>query len=236
MPTQWTLDLVTTGAVPDEHRYDALHFTACAFFEQPTDDHDADTKPFAVRLMSNGQLAHEMTLTWLRDEPPAAAVIPTTLQLSSVRAEVVGLRVSKVALDSLGGESASRIEYRVVTPARFRHHGHDYLLPDPHLTFRNLARRLQAVRPAPIPDEVVRELAGNVEVLRHNIRTQPFVWHHRRKAGFTGTVTFGVPSTCSDAARRLFAQLNHFAALGGIGHGTTHGLGVVDVRAVPGSP
>ena len=63
----------------------------------------------------------------------------------------------------------------------------------------------------------------------HDIHTEPYVWHGARSAGFIGTVSLGLPRSASPGAYRLFATLNGFALIAGLGHGTTHGLGAVDL-------
>jgi CRISPR-associated endoribonuclease Cas6 len=225
MPTQWTLELAEAGAVAGAHRYDVLHGVACAFFEQDSSDHDAGLKPFTVRL----DLGTRLTLTWLPDDPPPPAVIPTRLRLGSAQVEVTGFRMHKAALDTIGANLAGgRVRFRTSSPVKFRHHGRDYPLPDPHLTFAGLARRWQRLHPV-ADDQSIRELVNAVVVYRHNIHTESFVWHGQPSAGFVGTVTFGLPHTCSPDLRGLFATLCGFAAFAGLGHGTTHGLGAVDV-------
>jgi CRISPR-associated endoribonuclease Cas6 len=228
MPTQWTFDLDLTTDLADGYRYDVLHAVTCRFFEQPDSDHDAEHKPFAVRLTSPTPARSTLTLSWLSDDPAPATVIPTTFQLGPNHTNVTGLHMRKTPLADLGASpTGSRVTYRVLSPTKFRHHGRDYPLPDPYLTYNSLARRYRALSPDNVTDDTAREVARSVVVYSHDIRTQPFTWHDATSAGFIGSVTFGLPRACTPAARSLFATLNDFATIAGIGHGTTHGLGAV---------
>jgi hypothetical protein len=231
MPTQWTIDLALTADVAGHYRYDALHAVACGFFEQSGSDHDSERKPFAVRLAEQSAVGATLALVWLPDEPPPATVTPTTLRLGPCHGEVTAFRVTKTLLAGLGcGATPGRVRLRALSPTKFRHHGRDYPLPDPHLTYHGLARRVSALSPGIIVDDVVRELTRSVVVYDHDIRTESFSWHGGRSAGFVGSVTFGIPRTCGPAVRRAFAVLNEFAAIAGVGHGTTHGLGAVRIE------
>jgi CRISPR/Cas system endoribonuclease Cas6 (RAMP superfamily) len=61
----------------------------------------------------------------------------------------------------------------------------------------------------------------------------PVTWHGQRTAGFVGTVVFGLSAKASAQTGRLFATLSRFAGYAGLGHGTTHGLGAVNVATSP---
>jgi len=237
MPTKWTLDLTLTAALSDDYRYDVLHGIACAFFEQPASDHDAEHKPFSVRLSAPTPTGARLELAWLPDTPPPATAVPATLRLGPHQADITAFDVRKVPLASLGADSGvSRVRYRTMSPVKYRHHGRDYPLPDPYLTYSSLIRRYLALAPEP-PRQFdagsIRELPRSVVVYGHDIRTQAFTWHGRRSAGFVGWVSFGLPHDCSPLARRLFATVNDLAAIAGIGHGTTHGLGAVETNNRP---
>jgi hypothetical protein len=234
MPTQWTFDLALTTELADEYRYNVLHALACAFFEQADSDHESESKPFVVRLAGPTPNGSRLTLTWLPDDPPPAAVIPAKLRLGPHHVEVTALHMHTIPLAGLGaGASASRVRYSTLSPTKFRHHGRDYPLPDPYLIYTTLLRRYRALHPHTGEHHPAPELPRNVVIYQHDIRTQHFTWHGRRSAGFVGTVTFGLLHTCSDHDRRLFTALNHLAAIAGIGHGTTHGLGAVDTEHLP---
>jgi hypothetical protein len=234
MPTKWILDLTLTAALSDDYRYDVLHGIACAFFEQPASDHDAEHKPFAVRLSAPTPTGARLELAWLPDTPPPATAVPTTLRLGPHQADIVAFNAHKLPLASLGTESGvTRVRYRTLSPVKYRHHGRDYPLPDPYLTYSGLIRRyltLATEIPEPVDADTIRELPRSVVVYGHDIRTQTFTWHGRRSAGFVGWVNFGLPHDCSPNARRLFATVNDLAAIIGIGHGTTHGLGAVEIE------
>jgi len=229
MPTQWTLDLALTSALAERSHYDILHSLACNFFEQPDSDHDAEHKPFTIRMDTPTPAGTRLTFAWLPDEPPPVSAVPTTLRLGPHHVEVTGFRTRKTTLEHLGADTPGRrVRFRFVSPTKFRQYGHDYPLPDPHLTYAGLARRYLQVKPG--PDDVARELARTVVVYQHNIHTATFTWHGRRSAGFLGTVTFGIPDHSPPAVQRLFAGLNHLATIAGLGHGTTHGLGATDIQ------
>jgi hypothetical protein len=235
MPTKWTLDLALTSALGDDYRYDVLHAIACAFFEQAASDHDAEHKPFTVRLSAPMPTGSRLELAWLPDTPPPATVVPTTLRLGPHHVDITSFRAQKLPLASLGtGTGANRARYRAVSPAKHRHHGRDYPLPDPYLTYSGLIRRYLALDPEPVDADTIRELPRSVVVYGHDIRTQNFTWHGRRSAGFVGWVTYGLPH-CSPPARRLFSTVNDLAAIAGIGHGTTHGLGAVEIDTQAGT-
>jgi CRISPR/Cas system endoribonuclease Cas6 (RAMP superfamily) len=127
------------------------------------------------------------------------------------------------------------VRYRTLSPVKIRHHSRDYPLPDPYLTYTGLIRRYRILRPDLVDEDSAVELPRDVVVYSHDIRTQPFTWHGDRSAGYVGRVTFGVTQKCSPPARTLFAVLNNFATIAGLGHGTTHGLGAVEVDHQPNS-
>ena len=94
-----------------------------------------------------------LELAWLPDTPPPATAVPTTLRLGPHQADISAFHVRKVPLASLGaGSGASRVRYRTLNPVKYRHHGRDYPLPDPYLTYSGLLRRYLALAP---------ELPGN---------------------------------------------------------------------------
>lgn len=230
MPTQWTLDLALDTLVSDNYRYDVLHALACTFFEQSDADHDADNKPFTVRLAQPTPAGTRLTLAWLRDDPPPATVVPTALRLGPRHVDVIAFRADKTPLNTLGGTStAHRIHFEVTSPTKFRHNGSDYPLPDPYLTYAGLARRLHVLSPNSVDVNLARSLARSIVIYRHDIHTEAFTWHGSPSAGFTGSVTFGIPTTSPLDSRRLFIKLTHFATIAGVGHGTTHGLGAVQL-------
>lgn len=230
MPTQWTLDLSLTKPVDERYRHDVLHALACMFFEQPDDNHDADIKPFTVRLDPPTATGSRLTLTWLRPDPPPTAAVPTALRLGPHQTDVTAFRSTKIPLTVDAPVGNRRVTFDVRSPATFRHNGSDYPLPDPYLTFSGLARRLLATNPASINADHARTLARSIIVHDHDIQTRPFLWHGNPTTGFIGPVTFGIPTTTTPDNRRLFAILNNFAPAAGIGRGTTHGLGAVNVE------
>jgi Uncharacterized conserved protein len=234
MPTQWTLDLALTTDLAEQYRYDVIHALACRFFEQPDADHEAEHKPFAARLGPASATGSVLTLAWLRDDPPPAAAVPTSLRLGPHHVEVTAFRTDKRPHARLGTQPhTGRIRYQTLSPTKFRHHGNDYLLPDPYLTYSGLVRRYRLVNPSAVSDELARDLPRSVIVHHHDIHTEPVTWHGHPTVGFVGTVTFGLSRTCSREGRQLFAKLNDFAAIAGIGHGTTHGLGAVETCPEP---
>jgi CRISPR/Cas system endoribonuclease Cas6 (RAMP superfamily) len=226
VPTQWTLELASSVDLHSQWRYDTLHGIACGFFEQSGSDHDADSKPFAVR--HHDRL---LTLTWLAETPPPVTATPVAVRFRArpVPVDAVSTRRSTYAADMHTPIGSRRVRLTFVSPTLFRKRGSDYVLPDPYLTYSSLGRRYLAVHPDGCTDEDVRTLAQTAVIYDHDIRTEPFAWHGSRSAGFIGTVTFGLPHTYTEPVRRLFSTLNRFAQLAGVGHGTTHGLGAVDV-------
>ncbi|KWX00142.1 hypothetical protein TH66_14610 [Carbonactinospora thermoautotrophica] len=234
MPTRWTIDLAEDPGDPLHTRYDAVHGIACALLEHPHSDHTATTKPFAARVTPTpGGLAAgpRITLTWLTDPPPAVT-IPAALPVGPWRVPVVATGQEIIPYPALeAAPVAYRVRFDVTSPAVFHHHGRDYPLPDPHITYTSLARRYLALRGATgtLTPEQARELAKTVTVRDHDIRTRPFTWHGRVSVGFTGTVTFHIPRDTPHPLAAAFTTLSLFAGLAGLGRGTTHGLGAVTV-------
>jgi hypothetical protein len=234
VPTQWTLNLahsVDLRSATDQAAspHDVLHAVGCSFFSEADADHDADTKPFATHPVGPLHAIAGLTMTWLPDRLPPAA-IPTHTRLRGTTITITAMRHRSTPVARLGAElTGRRVRLAVTTPAHFRHHGRDYPLPDPYIMYTSLGRRLCAANPNTAAPEQLRELAQSVVVYTHDIHTEPFTWHGTRSAGFIGTVTVGIPIQTPPPIRRLFNTLNGFAAFAGIGHGTTHGLGAVTV-------
>ena len=143
---------------------------------------------------------------------------------------VLASTVERVPLAALtDSDRPERVRFDVLSPALFSRNGTDYPLPDPRVVYASLARRLAGATGPP----QVRELAGAVRLYRHDIHTEPVTWHGQRTAGFVGTVVFGLSAKASAQTARLFATLSRFAGYAGLGHGTTHGLGAVNVATSP---
>ncbi len=120
----------------------------------------------------------------------------------------------------------------------FSRNGADYPLPDPQVVFGGLARRLVAAEPAAsglASDQAVRAVLAAVRIYRCDVRTERVSWEGQVTAGFVGSVVFGLSARTGPDGAALFGALSRFAAFAGLGRGTTHGLGAVDVT-VDGDP
>ncbi|KXK58999.1 hypothetical protein AWW66_26580 [Micromonospora rosaria] len=207
--------------------HDHLHALACRIFEGPNEAHHADDKPFTARLLGPAATCLGVTLTWLPDTPPPVTVLPEQLRLGSRKYDVTGAQMRRTPLEHLADVTPGRrVRLAVTTPAKFRQHGRDYPLPDPYLIYSTLARRFRSAG-GQATDDDVRDLSRSALLYAHDIHTEAYQWHNTTTAGFVGTISLGLPRTASPTVTRLFATLNGFATLAGIGHGTTHGLGAV---------
>jgi len=224
--------------LPDLATPDRLHAVACGMLETADGGHADGDKPFAVRplLPASGDVAGwELGLCWLVEQPPPRPVGDgmTAVRFGPRTVSVLASTVERVPLATLTDVARpERVMFDVLSPALFSRSGSDYPLPDPRLVYAGLGRRLAGVAG---PDQV-RELAGAVRLYRHDIRTEPVSWHGQRTAGFIGTVVFGLSGKASTETARLFAMLSRFAGYAGLGHGTTHGLGAVNVVVQPPPP
>lgn len=227
----WNVDLAKKPPSYGPSRYDDLHRLACRFFEADGADHGAEDKQFAIRLTSDQRIVY----TWLGAEPPPGQTPPRTVKINGDLVPTIACRVARIPYQRLeAGAPMRRAALVVTTPAKFRHNGRDYPLPDPHITFSSLGRHYLKLRPAAASADQVRALARAVVVYSHDIHTERFTWHGRDSAGFVGRVEFGIPRATGEPMWRLFGTLCRFAALAGLGHGTTHGLGATDLQ--PGDP
>lgn len=228
MPVSWQLELAMQPKRPLRRRFDVLHAIACRFFEGPGVHHEAGEKCFAIRL-DRPQDDRLLRLTWLNDHVSPAVEIPEKLQVGEEMIPIASVQQSELsftAIESVRLQTSWRL--RVETPALFRHHGLNYLLPDPQVMFAGLSRRHRSLSPDTSPDDdLVRQLGRLVAVVRHELRTERFSWHGRTDAGFVGVVELGLSRAASAEATRAFTTLGSFAGVAGLGRGTTHGLGAV---------
>ncbi|RKN33828.1 CRISPR system precrRNA processing endoribonuclease RAMP protein Cas6 [Micromonospora musae] len=229
MPTQWTINLATPVDLSAQPYHDHLHAFACGFFQEGDEAHHADDKPFTARLQGPPDKCAGVILSWLPDTPPPATGIPQRLRFGAHWCEVTEARIQRIPLERLTDSvPARRVRLMVTTPAKFRQHGRDYPLPDPYLIYSTLARRFRSAG-GQATDDDVRELSRTALLYAHNIHTEPYTWHGARSAGFLGTISLGLPRTAPPGVSRLFATLNGFMVIAGLGHGTTHGLGSTEL-------
>ncbi|WP_204293226.1 CRISPR system precrRNA processing endoribonuclease RAMP protein Cas6 [Micromonospora gifhornensis] len=213
----------------EQPHHDHLHALACQIFEDAGGAHHADDKPFTARLLGPPDKCAGVVLTWLPDTPPPVAAPPERLRFGARWCEVTGAQMRRIPLDRLAERTPGRrVRLAVVTPAKFRQHGRDYPLPDPYLIYSTLARRFRSAG-GQAADDDVRELSRSALLYAHDIHTEPYRWHGTTSAGFIGTITLGLPRAATPSACRLFASFNGFALIAGLGHGTTHGLGAIDL-------
>ncbi|GGM66662.1 hypothetical protein GCM10011608_59980 [Micromonospora sonchi] len=223
------LDLATPIDLGVQPYHDHLHALACQIFEDASEAHHADDKPFTARLLGPPDKCVGVVLNWLPDTSPPVAALPERLRFGAHWCEVTGAQMRRIPLDRLADTAQGRrVRLAVVTPAKFRQHGRDYPLPDPYLIYSTLARRFRSAG-GQAADDDVRDLSRSALLYAHDIHTEKYRWHGTTSAGFIGTIALGLPRTATPSASRLFAILNGFAVIAGLGHGTTHGLGAVDV-------
>lgn len=230
MPRQWALELAAEPARPIAWRFDVLHAIACSVFERPGDAHDAADKAFTIRAYRR-----TVVLSWLDDRNPPTVRPQEPLMVGDEKIAVAGVRetVWKYAEFETGPMTAE-LGFKVSTPALFRHHGRNYPLPDPYITFASLARRYRAYRPeVDLDDDLIKDLGRAAMITSHRIRTERFPWHGRTDSGFVGTFAFRLGSEASTRARAAFGTLGAFAGIAGLGRGTTHGLGATTVTGQP---
>jgi len=235
VPTRWRVVLPPERDLRELATPDRLHAVACGLFETAGSGHGDGDKPFAVRplLPASGEVAGwELGLCWLAAGPPPRPADSgmTTVRFGPKTVPVLAATVERVPLAALADSvRPERVRFDVLSPALFSRNGTDYPLPDPRVVYASLARRLAGATDPPR----LRELAGAVRLYRHDIHTEPVSWHGQRTAGFVGTVVFGLSAKASAQTARLFATLSRFAGYAGLGHGTTHGLGAVNVVTSP---
>jgi hypothetical protein len=233
MPRQWTLELAAEPQRPVGWRFDVLHAIACSVFEQPDGGHGANEKPFTVRTGEHG--TRTIVLTWLDDRNVPVVRLPELIVVGDEKIALGKIQESAYDYDEIeAAPAATGLGFTVSTPALFKHHGYNYALPDPYVTFASLARRYRAYRPESGPDDdLIRELGRTVMIVRHRIKTERFSWHGRTDFGFTGDVEFTLGATADRQIREAFGTLGAFAGVAGIGRGTTHGLGATTVTTKP---
>jgi CRISPR-associated endoribonuclease Cas6 len=233
MPRQWTLELAAEPERPMGWRFDVLHAIACSVFEQPDGRHDSNEKAFAVRTGLHS--TRTIVLTWLDDLNVPVAGPPELILVGDEKIPLAGIQETAYGYDEIeAGPITTELGFTVSTPALFKHHGHNYPLPDPYITFASLARRYRTYRPETGPDDdLIRELGRTIMIVRHRIKTERFSWHGRTDSGFTGEVEFTLGAGAGRQAREAFGRLGTFAGIAGIGRGTTHGLGATTVRTRP---
>jgi CRISPR-associated endoribonuclease Cas6 len=228
MPTRWTLTLPADARLGVLATPDRLHGLACRAFESEDVDHTGGDKPFAVRPLRRQDApvpGWALVLSWQRHGTPP---VPAQVRLGPVTVPVVATTTETATFAAIaGGDPAERVTLAVRSSATFSRNGSDYPLPDPAVMYMSLARRFTAAG-WPVGDEV-RDLARAVRLYRHDIHTEPVSWHGQRTAGFVGSVTVGLSGHAPDGAARLFGALSRFAEYAGVGRGTTHGFGAVDV-------
>lgn len=230
MPIQWTLKLAEPVNLEKSTWPDILHAIGCQFFEQPSTNHTVNHKPFTTRHAGELHTLTGVVLNWLLDQPPPVADIPEELRLGTNIRIVEETNIRRTRFTDIATKDAGRrIKLAFTTPTHIRHHGTNYLLPDPYLVYTGLGRRLRSLHPDSCTDEHLRVLTHAVVIHEHDIHTETFSWHGTRSTGFLGTTTFGIPATTSTETHSLFRTLNGLATIAGVGHGTTHGLGAVRI-------
>lgn len=236
MPTRWNLDLtdeVVTGlgSGSDELYRLARHFL---FPDGIEDKRDEEPRPFAVRAgHPDDRLGRgpRITLSWLKEdgEPPRPAS-PPVVTCGRKQTEVAAASRQSIPYETL--ETApvtTRVRFSFHTPAVIKHHDHDYPLPEPYVTYVSLGRRYLALRQGTLTWDLVRDVARSAAVRDHDVRTRDCRWEGHTHVGYTGTATFAVSDDAPAEVREAFTTLSLFAGLAGLGRGTTHGLGAVDV-------
>jgi hypothetical protein len=233
MPKQWSLELAAAPQRPVRWRFDVLHAIACSVFEKPNSGHGANEKPFTVRTGEHD--TRTIVLTWLDDRNVPIVRLPELIVVGDEKIPLATIQESAYGYDEIEAASTTTgLGFTVSTPALFKHHGYNYALPDPYVTFASLARRYRAYRPETGPDDdLIRELGRTVMIVRHRIKTERFSWHGHTDFGFTGDVEFTLGATADHQTREAFGTLGAFAGVAGMGRGTTHGLGATTVTTQP---
>jgi hypothetical protein len=228
MPTLWMLDLDEKTDIRHKSHYDSLHGIACRIFEQPESNHTANDKAFAVRLSPQaGEFGlSRLTFAWLDDATVPDPETPEKIQFGPHHIVVVSHQTRTVPYETLEALSPrTRIRFSMTSPTVFSHRETDLPLPDPYVTFASLTRRYAGLRQGPWSADVLRRLPSEVTVTEPEVRAQSFHWHGTRTGGFVGAATFQLRPRADKEVTAAFTTLSAFAAIAGLGRGTTHGLG-----------
>jgi CRISPR-associated endoribonuclease Cas6 len=126
--------------------------------------------------------------------------------------------------------SANEATLRFLTPCAISQ-AHDEenrprfaLLPEPHLLFKSLAGRWNAVAPATLDLDLVEEAARQVVVRHYDLRTVTHVMERKTQVGFLGVCSYELRG--SEQQRRLLQTLVDAAFFTGVGIKTARGMGV----------
>ena len=240
MPASVTVTLFPSA--PLQPTYEQLHrFVVWLLEKSNSNQHHAQVKPYSVwPLLPSPEVrgAVDLRVNWLPpgqrlpDRLPALLAKgprPGDVALKAVRVEAPPL-VPYERLRSLSPLACCDLAF--LSPTYIARSGRDYLLPDPELLVRRLGGRWNehvGSGRLTLADGDVRELAGDVICVAHELRTVRIAAQAgRERTGFVGHVRL---ATRQPRPQRLFATLCAFAPYAGIGAQTTHGLGAV--RALP---
>ncbi len=133
-----------------------------------------------------------------------------------------------------------RLTLRFVSPTAFKQ-GNVYLpLPVPDLLVNSLVDRWQANTSVPLPG-VPAALARDLAVSHHRIATGKASFRGYGVVGFTGEVTFALPTNSAPEQGQLLQTLGRLAYFGGVGYKSSMGLGTVELAGAgtgrrPGRP
>lgn len=179
-----------------------------------------------------------IVVAWLPEGQAPFTSWPDEVRLGNTRYAVGGINSSTESFASLAHTDPSNgsAGFLFQSPTWFSRNGRIYPLPDPVLMYSGLARRWNSHAPDPLgmSPEVVKSIAGGVELVECDGMTQEFDLGKFVRRGFVGSALF---ICANQGVWGHFAALSRFAEFCGVGAHTTHGGGCVELvdREVGGS-
>jgi hypothetical protein len=229
-----------------------VHRLACYLLEPPeARSHRLQDKPFSVwpplsvadqplvEDSSPGFDLISLRFNWLATTPPPVDEVQDRLQRTPhlgthVPLTPLGLEVQELTYGDLcAGTPQMVCDVEFHSPTHFSRNGRRYPLPDPMVVMSGLARRWNVsagaadpalVIPRPAIDSLVAHSVIEACAIHTEVTISPV-----RQVGFVGKARFALTPSAKQADAALFAGLWRFAALAGIGRGTTYGLGAIEV-------
>ncbi len=193
--------------------------------------HEAETKPFSLRLVK-----HEgRTLKWevcaLRfdlAEKISSASLPRKARLGSTG--VSDMLISPLSSTNFGRLLKTRVRnqftFHLKSPTSFRSQGQQILFPTPELFFGSLMQKWNAFARKKITREIAEDFK-KILVTRYSLETQEVSFSDYKIIGFTGEVSYKLPSGIDPMVKIVVNALARFAPYSGVGYKTPMGLGWV---------
>ncbi|MEO0180556.1 MAG: CRISPR-associated endoribonuclease Cas6 [candidate division WOR-3 bacterium] len=198
------------------------------------DYHEAETKPFSLRLVKHEGRTLKLEVCSLRfdlAEKLSSAGLARGARIGNVG--VSDMLISPLSSTNFGRllriRPRTRFTFRFRSPTSFRSQGQQILFPTPELLFGSLMQKWNAFARKKITREIADDFR-NILVTRYSLETQEVSFSDYKIIGFTGEISYRFPTGIDPMVKIVVNALARLAPYSGVGYKTPMGLGWVEVK------